>query len=403
LDSVFKGLKVIDFTWAITGPLVTKYLADFGATVIKVESPLHPDVTRVSAPYKDRIPGINRSGYFVLYNSNKYSISLNLSNPQGMEIIRRLIKWSDVVAESFTPGVMERYGLGYENLKQIKPDIIMFRTSIHGETGPFAKQPGLGYQIGGFVGFPLLVGWPDRSPLPVPVAYTDYIAFQFGAAALIAALERRRRTGEGLCLDLSQVESSLHFLSPVIMDYVVNSRMPIRVGNSASDAAPHGVYRCQGDDEWCAISVSSDRQWLALVEAMGNPSWAAEPAFGHFLGRKQNEDALNKLIEAWTVNFSADDVMKRLQSVGVPCGVVAKGEWLINNPQLKERGYYRELEHTEMGKVLASAQPFAMSKTPAELRMPAPCLGEHSEFVCKEILGMSDEEFVECFASGCFE
>ena len=403
MNKVFEDIKVADFTWAIAGPLITKYLADFGATVIKVESPNHPDIVRLTAPYTGHTPSMNKSGYFALYNSNKYSIAINLSNPQGMEIVRRLIKWADVVTESFTPGVMEKFGLGYENLKEINPGIIMCRTSIHGETGPFAKQPGLGYQISGFLGFPLLVGWPDRSPLPMPVAYTDYVAFQFGTVALIAALDYRRRTGKGMYLDLAQVEASIHFLSPVILDYAVNSRLPERKGNSSSHEVPHGVYRCQGDDEWCAISISKDRQWQAFVKAMGNPSWAAESKFGDFLSRKQNEEALNKLIEEWTVIFTPAELMAELQSVGVPCSVVAKGEWLINDPHLRERGYYRELEHPEMGNALASSQPFKMSKTPAELVMPAPCLGEHCEFVCKEILGMSDDEFVEYLASGCFE
>jgi len=403
MSEVFKGLKVADFTWAVTGPLVTKYLADFGASVVRVESLLHPGTIRLSAPYADRIPGINRSGYFALINSNKYSISLNLGNPRGMEVARRLIKWADVVAESFAPGVMERYGLGYEDLRQIKPDVIMFRTSTQGQTGPCANHPGFGYQTAGFVGFPLLTGWPDRSPLPIPIAYTDFIAFQFGAAALIAALDHRERTGKGLCLDLSQIEASLQFLSPVILDYVVNSREPVRIGNSSPHSAPHGIYRCKGDDKWCAIAISSDRQWKTFIDTMGNPPWAAEPRFATVLGRKQNEDELNKLIEEWTINFAPEEVMKMLQSAGVPCGIVADGEKLISDPQLRARGYYWELKHPEMDVALTASQPFKMSKTPAKPRMPTPCLGEHTEFVCRQILKMSDEEFVELFTSGCFE
>ena len=403
MSEPFSELKVADFSWAGVGPLITKYLADFGAVVVRIESPLHPDIVRLSAPYADHIPGENRSGYFPLMNSNKYSFALNLGNPRGIEVARRLIKWADVVTESFRPGVMEKYGLGYEDLKQIKPDIIMLRVSTQGQTGPYANHPGLGYQTTGFIGFPLLIGWPDRSPLPLPVAYTDYIAYHFGTAALVAALNYRQRTAKGLCLDLSQVEASLQFLLPVILDNVVNSREPVRMGNSSLRSAPHGAYRCKGNDKWCAIAISNDSEWEALIGVMGNPSWAVEPRFSTLLGRKRNEDELNKLIEEWTVHFAPEEVMKMLQSAGVPCGIVADGERLVNDPHLKERGYYWELQHPEMGLSLTASQPFKMSKTPARPRMPAPCLGEHTELVCREILKMSDEEYLELFADGCFE
>ncbi len=230
--SVFKGLKVADFSWAGVGPLITKYLADFGATVVRIESPNHPDTLRLSAPFTDRIPGMNRSGYFALIDGNKYSIALNLDNSRGVEVAKKLVGWADVVVESFKPGVMDRHGLGYEDLKRINPSIIMLSTSNQGQTGPYAKQVGWGFQVVAFTGFPLLTGWPDQSPLPIPVAYTDYVAYHFGASALISGLIYRQQTGKGAYFDLSQVEASLHFLSPVILDWVVNSREPTRMGNS---------------------------------------------------------------------------------------------------------------------------------------------------------------------------
>lgn len=403
MKEAFDGLKVADFSWTATGPLITKYLADFGATIVRIESSLHPDAPRLSAPFMDRIPGLNRSGFFALYNSNKYDIALNLHNPQALNIAKKLIKWSDIVVESFAPGIMEKRGLGYEDLKQMKPDIIMFRTSTQGQTGPYAKHPGFGYQAAGFLGFPLLIGWADRSPTPIPIAYTDYIAFHFGAAALIAALDYRKRKGKGLCLDMSQIEAGLQFLSPVMLDYIVNSREPARIGNSCPHAAPHSVYKCEGDDAWCAISVLNDTQWEAFVRVLGRPEWATDPRFSTLTGRKQNEEKLNELIGKWTINLEPYEVMKRLQSVGVPCGVVSNGEMLVNDPQLKERGYYWELKHQEMRIALTPSQPFKMSKTPAQAKMAAPCLGEHTEYVCKEILKMADEEFVELLTSGCFE
>ncbi len=279
----------------------------------------------------------------------------------------------------------------------------MFRTSTQGQTGSYANHPGFGYQAAGFAGFPLVTGQTDGLPLPIPLAYTDFIAFEFGASALIAALIQRKRKGKGVCLDLSQIEASLHFLSPVIMDSVINSRDPVRMGNSSLQSVPHGVYRCQGDDQWCAIAVSNDEEWDTFTKTIGNPTWAAESRFSTFVERKRNEDALNALIEKWTVNQVAQDVMHLLQSAGVPCGVVLDGEGLLNDPNFKSRGYYNELDHPEMGPTLTAGQPFKMSATPHQLKMPSPCLGEHTELVCKEMLKMSDEEFVELFSSDCFK
>lgn len=399
MERVFKGLKVADFTWVGVGPLITKYLADFGATVVRIESSRYPDTIRLSAPFKDRIPGIDRSGYFALINGNKYGIAINLNHAKGIEVAKKLVAWADVVAESFAPGVMEKWGLGYENLKEINPDIIMIRTCNQGQTGPYAKHPGFGYQIAGLIGFPLLTGWPDRSPLPIPVAYSDYISYRFGAAALIAALSYRRRTGRGQYLDLSQVEASIQFLTPVMLNYVVNGEEPSLQGNSCPYAVPHAVYRCKGEDSWCVIAISNDQEWKAFVDAIGNPPWAANAKFATSMSRKENEAELDKLIEAYTINFTPEQVMTMLQSVGVPSGVVANGADLLSDPQIKARDYYWYLNHKEMGLTLTIGQPFKLSKTPPEPRMPSPCLGEHSEYVCKQILGMSDEEFAACLLS----
>lgn len=399
----FEGTKVLDFSWVGAGPLVTKYLADFGATVVRVESSAHPDSLRLTSPFKGRVPGINRSGYFALFNGNKYSMALNLKHADAKRVLRRLVGWADIVCENFAPGVMERVGLGYEDLRGINPSVILFRTSTQGQTGPNAGHPGFGYQAAGFVGFPLLTGWPDRSPVPIPVAYTDWIGFHFGAAALIAALEHRNRTGVGQCIDVSQIEAALHFLSPVILDYEVNGRAPDRRGNASPETAPHGVFKCRGDDRWCAIAVCSDQQWQKLKALMGKPAWADDSELSTSAGRKRDEDRLNAKLEAWTVNYRPEDLMEMLQTAGVPCSLVADGETLLADEHLRSRGYFWETEHAEMEKALVLGQPFKLSKTPAKLRSAPPCLGEHTELVCKDILDISDEEFVELLNSGCFE
>ena len=324
--AVFEGVKVADFSWILAGPLASTCLAAYGATVVRIESQAMADGIRSSAPYKDGVPGINRSGFFGYVNPNKYSLALNLNAPGGMEIAKRLVAWSDVVNENFSPGRMERWGLGYEDLKRIKPDIIMVRNSIEGQTGPWAKRRGFGIQAASQAGFSSLTGWPDGDPCSSYIGYTDFVSPRFCVVALIAALAYRRRTGKGMCIDVSQIEPALHFLAPVALDYAVNGRDVKRRGNACSHAAPHGVYRCRGDDRWCAISVSSDEEWRAFCNVIGNPEWSQDSRFGSLLSRKQHEAELNRLVEQWTSNHTAEEVMETLQAAGVPAGVAQTGQ-----------------------------------------------------------------------------
>jgi crotonobetainyl-CoA:carnitine CoA-transferase CaiB-like acyl-CoA transferase len=403
MSAVFEGVKVADFTWVAVGPLTTRYLADFGATVVRIESSSRPDAWRTSAPFKNGEVGINRSGYYGYHNANKYSIAIDLNNPKGREIAKKLVSWADIVAENFTPGQMERWGLGYEDLKKIKPDIIMLRSSNQGSTGPLAKQPGYGHHLVALGGFCYYSGWPDREPLALSTAYTDCITPRFAAAALITALIYRRKTGKGQLIDISQLETAIHFLSPLILDYTVNGQVGGRTGNYCANAAPHGVYRCKGDDRWCAIAVFSDNEWKAFCNVIGNPGWTKDPKFTTLLARKKNEEELNELIEEWTNNLAAEEVMTLMQQAGVAAGVVKNAEDVYQDSQLRKRDAFWLLNHSEIGYVTHLGQPFKLSKTPAEARMPAPCLGEHTEYVCKEFLGMSDEEFVELLVADAFE
>lgn len=398
------GVIVIDFGHILAGPVTTKYLADLGATVISIESTARQQGSaRLMTPYQGNRPGVNRSGYFAVYTANKYSVTLNLRHPKGMQIAKRLVAKADIVGENFSPGVMARIGLGYEDLKKIKPDIIMVSLSIHGQTGPYAQQRGFGWALAGFVGFTHITGWPDRDPAQVYGAVTDMIAPPFAAASLLGALLYRRRTGKGQYLDLSENETSLHFLAPLLLDYSVNKKIAGRMGNSCSYAAPHGVYRCKGDDRWCAIAVFTDAEWEAFCKVLGNPSWTKDPKFSTILGRKGNEDELNKFVEAWTSNFTPEEVMNLMQRAGVAAGIVENTRDLIEDSQFKARNYFWWLEHPEIGLFPHFGESFELSKTPVEPRMPAPCLGEHNEYVCCQLLGMSDEEFVQLSAEGVFE
>lgn len=398
-----EGIKVLDFSWVLAAPMITKQLGMHGATVIKVESSVHPDLLRVYTPMAGNIRGVNRCAAFSAYNNDKFSITLNLRKPKAMEIVKKLVAWCDIVVENFSPGTMEERGLGWEELKKINPDIIMLRVSMQGQTGPRAKNPGFGGAFQSQVGFTELIGWPDREPVIINIAFTDQVVPWYGAIIAIAALEYREKTGRGLYLDIGQYESGLNFLMPAILDYTVNRRVWTRVGNRHPYACPHGVYRCQGDERWVAIAVFSDEEWQAFTQAIGQPQWTKSPKFSTLLARKQNEDELDRLVEAWSLNHTAEDVMRMMQESGVPAGVVESNKDLHEDPQLAHRNHFVRLNHPEMGLSAYDAPSFHLSKTPAELKLPAPCLGEHTAYVCTEILGMSDEEFLQLSEEGVFE
>lgn len=403
MTQALEGVKVADFSWAVMGPIIAKYLADHGATVVKVESTTRVDVMRTVVFYKDNIAGMNRNPVQASYNSNKYDASLNLNDARGLEVAKRLIAWSDVVLEAYAPGRMEKWGLGYDDLVKIKPDIIMLRGSLEGQTGPHSRGTGVGITFQALAGFTNLVGWPDRPPAGMPNAYTDFVAPWYGIAAIVGALDYKRRTGKGLYIDLSQLEPGVSFLSPTVLDYTANGRVLSRMGNSCSYAAPHAVYKCRGDERWCAISVFSDAEWKAFCQVMGNPAWTENPEFATLLGRKQNEEELNRLVEQWTTNHSAEEVMEAMQKAGVAAGLAENGEDLHKDPQLKHRHHFWMLEHPEMGVTSYDGPPFRLSKTPAELHMHGPCVGEHNEYVYTQLLGMSDEEFIELLSEGVFD
>jgi benzylsuccinate CoA-transferase BbsF subunit len=401
---VFSDLKIAAFNWAMVGPLTLKFFADYGATVVRVETSLRPCVTRTSAPYKDNVAGINRSGYFNHFSANMMSLSLNMNSPLGLSVAKELVAWADVVMENFTPGVMDKWGLGYEALKGINPDIIMVRQNGFGIDGPYKNLAAFGMILAAIAGIPQYIGWPDRGPLPVGVgAYTDCISPRFASAALIAALDYRDRTGKGQLIDLAQFETALYFLLPGLLDAAVNKREPVRNGNAVAHAAPHNVYPCKGNERWCTIAATNDAQWDALCKTIGKPELAADPRFDTLAHRKANEAVLDALIDAWTSNRAPEEVMTVLQSAGVPAGIVENSADLFEDPQLRARGLFWPMEHSEMGLFTHLGASMVLSKTPAQASAPSPCMGEHNEYVLTKILGKTDEEFVELLAAGVLE
>ena len=403
-QGVFNGITIVSFSWAVVGPLTMKYFADYGATVIRLETHKRPCTSRLSTPYKDNIPGINRSGYYNHFSANMYSMALNLDHPRSKEVLNKLIQKADVVMENFTPGVMEKWGLTYEQLTLVKPDIIMLRQSGFGSWGPYAQQPAFGMVLAAMAGLPNFVGWPDRGPLPLGVsAYTDCISPRFAVAALIAALDYRNKTGKGQMLDLSQFETSLFFILPAILDYQSNGREPIRTGNSNPHICPHGVYPCKGNDRWCAIAVENDTQWAAFCRVIGKEELVEDERFQTLAKRKKHEDEINSLISEWTLKFEPEMIMEELQKAGIPAGVVKNAADIYRDPQLRHRGIFWPLNHPDMGMYTHLGQSFVLSETPAQAFLPSPQLGEHTEFVCSKILNISETEFVNLFNEGVFE
>ena len=379
-QTILQNIRILDFTWVLAGPYATRILADFGAEVIKVQ-PLVPGE-------EDRFA----RGYYNTWNRNKLGITLSLSKPLGVALAKRLVGISDAVVENFTPRVMANWGLDYPSLKKLKPDIIMLSMSTMGQTGPWRDYAGFGPTVQAFSGITYLTSFPGKPPIGLGYSYADHIAGLVACLALLGAMEYRRRTGEGQYVDVSQVEAMSSLLGSAILDYTVNGKPVEPIGNRCSEAAPHNVYRCQGDDRWCAIGVFSDDEWQGFKQALGNPPWIEAQRFATLSSRLENAGELDRLIEGWTRGHTPGEVMALLQGQGVAAGVVQDASDLANDPQLQERGFFVELDHPEMGKTISDATPIKLSDTPARYIRAAPILGQDNSYVYGELLGMSEEE-----------
>lgn len=396
----FEGLKVADFSWVGVGPISARCLADHGATVVRVESELRPDVLRGGPPFKDGEPGWNRSHFFGDFNSSKLGLLLNLKDPAAVEIARRLIAWADIYIESFRPGTVASFGLGYDVARELNSSIIMASTCLMGQTGPASSLAGFGYHAGAMAGFYQVTGWPDLPPEGPWVAYTDTIAPRFLLATLLAAIDHRRRTGAGQYIDAAQMEMGLHFLAPEILDYQSSGHIAGRMGNRGHDAAPQGVYPCAGDDNWCAIAVESDTHWSALCRVLGDPPWTREPGLATTAGRLKQHDLIDKEITGWTRTRDRHAVAEQLRAAGIPAGEVQSSSDLLQDAQYAHREFYRYFDHAEMGNIPYAGHQFRIRGYANGPRFAAPILGEHSFQVLTELLGMSDEEVAEAVASG---
>ena len=397
-----EGLKILDFMWVMAGPAATRVLADYGATVIRVETPSRPGAGRSMAPFRGGQFAPQNSLFFDNMNAGKLGLALNLGCEEGRQIARDLVKWADIVAESFAPRAFRGWGLDYDSLRQIKPDLIMVSSCLFGQDGPLSDVSGFGTMGAAVSTFIDLTGYPDRSPAGPFSAYTDTIAPRFLLAGLLAALDHRRRTGEGQYIDHSQVESSVQFVSPYLLDYQLNGRALTRMGNRDPDMAPHGVYPSRGDDDWVAIAVRDDGDWLRLCAVIERPDLAGDARFATLAGRLGSQDELDGAISAWTAERLPAEAEATLQAGGVPAHAVIRASNAVDDPQLTHRGHIVRVPHSLHGESVVEGSRFRLSRTPARVGQP-PAVGEHTEQILKEILGYDDEHIADLAAAGAFD
>lgn len=395
-------VRFADFTWAGAGSFGTKIFSDFGAEIIKIESSVRLDSVRTGGPFKDRKFGVNRSGYFASRNSGKKSVVLDLKSAEGKRIAYDIIRRSDVVANNFGPGAMDRLGMDYETLRSIKPDIIYLSMPMYGEEGPRAQLLGVGMTISAVTGLMWSTGYRADDPVGPGTHYPDHAANPYHAAfAVLAALRRRRLTGEGMKIDLSQVESTINFIGTSVLRCAVEGGDRPQIGNASADMAPQGVYRCAGDDAWCAITVRDDAEWKAMAALIGGDARSAR--FATVEARLEAREEIDALVERWTSGRSAEQASETLRSMGIPAALVASSRYLIEqDPQLAERGYWQRTEHPELGNSLYASPPYRIDGERVELSRP-PLLGEHTRAVLGELLGMPNSELDQLEAAGVFK
>jgi len=400
-----EGIRVIDMGVAWAGPHCSTLLADMGAEVIKVEATNRPDLRggAVARPggmgiYPNNDPGQrpwNRSGLFNQQQRNRYGITLDLTMEKAKEVYKKLAKISDILIENFSARVMINLGLGYPVLSQINPGLIMISMSGFGMTGPESAYRSYGSTLEQLTGIALMMGYPDGLPMQTSIFYPDPTAGTLGAGTVLAALHQRRRTGKGMFIEMAQREATLRLLGDGLMEYQMNGRTPPRVGDRDRMMAPHGCYRCKGEDSWIAIAVRNDEEWLALCCAMEKPELADDERFADVVSRHKNHDELDAIIEGWTQGHDHNALTHLLQEAGVPAGALLNAREIFYDPHLNDRGYFEKVTHPEAGDMTLVGMAWKLSKTPGSIRKPAPMLGEHNHYVLGELLGISNEEIEE--------
>ncbi len=398
------GVRVLDFSWVWAGPFCTLQLAHMGAEVIRVESRARLCTTRRIPPFADNVAGVNRAGYYNQYNQGKRSVALNLRHPEGLAIAQELVRRCDVVTENFAAGVVERLGLGYETLRELRPGLIMLSISGFGRTGPYRNLAGYGPAVSALSGFVGATGYQGGRPQQLGVSYADPSAGVLAAAAIVAALIHRDRTGAGMYIDQSLLEPAVALLAEGFLDFAMNGREPGRIGNRDPLMAPHNCYKTRGDaNQWVTIAVGTEREWRSLCAVMGNQDLAADPRFITAQARKRNEDALDAIITAWTAARDRWEITRSLQAVGVAAFPSMSNRDLTHDPHLRQRGFIAATEHPEVGRRLHAAVPWTLDGHPVKVRSAAPLLGADTDSVLCELLGLEAGEITRLRKAGVLE
>jgi len=390
----FSDLRVLDFCWVGAGAFVTRLLADLGADVIKVESRAHPDNLRLSGPHKSGAKPLEGSGYFASRNTNKKSIALNMGHPEARALAKRLAAQCSVVTNNFRPGIMERWGLGYEDLSAVDPALIYLAMPMQGSRGPHKSYIGFGSTIAAISGLVEMSGSPDRAPIGTGTHYPDHVPNPGHAlVGLLAAIFHRARTGEGQYIELAQLESTVNLLGPSILGYAASGALPRRSGNRRNGSVPCGVFPCAGDDVWCAIEIENDRTWRALAETLGRPQWMTDPSFDTLAGRSARIDAIEAKLAQETRALDVEELVARLQARGVASSVVETSRDVMEDRQLNARGYWRQIDHAEMGRITVNVPPFFSTQEGRKREpSPPPLLGEQTREIATTLLGLSQSE-----------
>lgn len=391
------GIRVLDFCWMIAGPLTTRLLADLGAEVIKVESMARVDRIR-EVGVQPPVSHAETNGVFNDCNVNKKSILLNLNHARGIELAKELAACSDVVTSNFTPDRMDRWGLGYQNLKLVREDIIVASMPVMGTEGQRSSWRAVGNGVIAIAGLNAHTGFPGREPFGLGTLHSDFTSPYLGALQIMAAIHHRNQTGEGQFIELAQYEATIHLLDTELLEYVVNGHSPPRRGNTSRQYAPHGVYRCTGEDRWIAISVRNGREWSALCTALDLDDLAHRSELRTLEGRLGATREVDAAISERTRD--ADDwlLAETLQATGVCASPVENVGDLVHRDPMRE-GFFKEIQHPAGISMLLQNEPITWNgeRLPMER---APFLGEHSEAVYKDLLGLSEEDLAELAADG---
>ena len=394
-----QGIRVADFGQVIAAPVTAQILGWLGAEVILVETESR-FTTRVWPPFADGEFGINNSGGFNLVNNNKLSCSLDLRQPDARELAKGIISVSDVLVENYATGVMENLGLGYDEVKKLRPDIVYMSLGAFGRSGPFKGLTGFHSVINLFSGLAAVTGYPGTHPRIMGGLIPDAFAGCYCVLAVLEGLYHRSRTGEGQFVEVSMTEALTGMIPEAVMEYSLTGGEQPRAGNRDGRRAPHGVFRCLGEEKWAAISVENDAQFRALAQAAGDPSWADEARFATTAARLENQDALESLLQEWTAGQETAEVVAALQAVGVPAAPVSDTAEVLADPHLMERGFVAHVEHPAAGTRPVITLPWAADGQRGDAVRPAPTFGQHNEWVLKELLQLPDEEYERLVSSG---